>query len=246
MPTPIVGIIDTGIDEKNPWLEKTVTGGVTVCDKCEGVDIRDGFGDWIGHGTAVASVLHSFCPEAQLFAIRIFGHEFQTTAPWEGVSEKVLAAALDYCLAKGIGIVNISFSMARLMHPSVLEKACCCAAKANCIIVASHRSDGGTYYPAGLSYVLGVRRSIKCASGVVTVLSYETAEVATWGGPVILPHAGGCFCLTKGASFSAPAVAGLVARARCLYPDISLPEILNIFHKRECETTNANQFEHNF
>lgn len=228
---PVIGILDTGIDSSHPWLENSVIGGVTICENPEKTCVTNDYPDRVGHGTAVASIAHAFCPEAQLYAVRIYGLDLKK--PVDGVSETVLAAAITHCLEKGIRIINLSFSLAKPTQGGQLEAVCKQSFEVNCIITASHRSDGGTYYPAGYTSVLGVRRTMKCSPGEVAVLSMDKAEVATWGGPATVPDAFGGCTRSKGASLSAPSVAGLVARARAVRPEITLTGILELFQNME-------------
>jgi subtilisin len=234
----LVGVIDTGINARHPWLEGCVVGGSTVYGDHALPSVSSGYEDTFGHGTAVATILHSYCPDASLWAIRLArGRDLFPS----GATEAMIAAAVKQCLDKGIGIINLSFSMPEYTAGGIMESACAQAASMNCIIVATYREDRMSY-PAGFVHVLGVRHSGECAEGEVRVLSHDAAEVAALGGPRTIAHADeGVFIKAQGASYAAPVVAGLIARCRSLVPELSMREVLELFDraKREHDDTSC-------
>ncbi|MEW6488365.1 MAG: S8 family serine peptidase [Thermodesulfobacteriota bacterium] len=141
-----IAVIDTGV---NPW-HSHVRGRVEGCRVRVGADgsIReDGdFRDPVGHGTAVAGVLREALPEAELFAVRVFGDDAATYPSL--VARGILLAA-----AEGCRVLNLSLGVAPGPGAALLAQACEAAAEAGCVLVAPalpNRPDGAELLPAAL------------------------------------------------------------------------------------------------
>jgi hypothetical protein len=99
-----VGIVDSGVNPNHPHVGQ-VRGGVFLHADGESPD----FVDRIGHGTAVAGVIHEKAPAAELFAVRIFDRRLAANID-------TLMRGLDWCLGHGIHIVNLSVGTANDRH----------------------------------------------------------------------------------------------------------------------------------
>jgi len=95
-----VGIVDSGINPGHPHVGQ-VTGGVFLYAEGESPD----FVDRIGHGTAVAGVIHEKVPAAELYAVRIFDRRLAANID-------TVMRGLDWCLGHGMHIVNLSVGTA--------------------------------------------------------------------------------------------------------------------------------------
>ncbi len=104
-----VGIVDSGVNPNHPHVGQ-VMGGVFLHAEGESTD----FVDRIGHGTAVAGVIHEKAPAAEIFAVRIFDRRLAANID-------TLMRGLDWCLAHGIHIVNLSVGTANDQHRSRFE-----------------------------------------------------------------------------------------------------------------------------
>jgi len=69
-----IGVLDTGVCRTHPHVGKIVDGITITADGAMG-----GYEDSLGHGTAVASVIHHLNPEADLVAVKIFGGKLATS-----------------------------------------------------------------------------------------------------------------------------------------------------------------------
>jgi subtilisin family serine protease len=99
-----IAIIDSGITpapETGP-----VAGGISFVDETT----RDA----LGHGTAVAAVIHALAPEAELYAVKIFHRTLITDAV-------TLARALRW--AREMDFVNLSLGTANPEHRELLARA---------------------------------------------------------------------------------------------------------------------------
>ena len=144
-----IGVVDTGL---NPW-HSHVRGNVTGCRIFVGPDGRlhedVDFRDEVGHGTAVAAVIREAFPDAEIFAVRVFGAGDATYPSL--VARGILRAAAEQC-----GFVNLSLSVAPGRGDEVLTTACVVAREAGCVLVASARPDRRGWLPASLPGIYAV------------------------------------------------------------------------------------------
>jgi subtilisin family serine protease len=112
-----VGILDTGLNKEPGTVSATavinydVPGNKKDDDKNGYVD--DAFGwnaltngstrDFNGHGTAVAKVIHTIAPKAELFPVTVLNQQ--------GVGDcKTVSQGINYAVRQGADIINISAS----------------------------------------------------------------------------------------------------------------------------------------
>jgi len=155
-----IGVVDTGV---NPW-HSHVRGKVTGCRIHLGPDgtlQEDGdFRDPVGHGTAVAGVIREAFPEAEIFAVRVFGAGDATYPSL--VARGILRAAAEQC-----GFVNLSVSVPSGPGEDVVAAACAAAIEAGSVLVASARPDRPGWLPASLPGVYAVTADDTLAFGDV-------------------------------------------------------------------------------
>ena len=155
-----IGIVDTGV---NPW-HSHVRGDVTGCRihlGSDGTIEEDGdFRDPVGHGTAVAGVLREAFPEAEIYAVRVFGAADATYPSL--VARGILRAAAQQC-----DFVNVSVSVPPGPGEDVLAAACAAVIDAGCVLVASARPERPGWLPASLRGVYAVTADDTLAFGDV-------------------------------------------------------------------------------
>ncbi len=144
-----MAVVDTGV---NPW-HSHVRGAVDGCRVFVGEDgsVReDGdFRDPVGHGTAVAGVIRSGLPGAEVFAVRVFDEGLRTYPSL--VARGILRAA-----AEGCQVVNLSLSVGAGPGTEALAGACAAAQEAGCLLVAAGLPGVRGLLPASLPGVFGV------------------------------------------------------------------------------------------
>ena len=155
-----IGVVDTGV---NPW-HSHVRGDVTGCRihlGSDGTIEEDGdFRDPVGHGTAVAGVLREAFPEAEIYAVRVFGAADATYPSL--VARGILRAAAQQC-----DFVNVSVSVPPGPGEDVLAAACAAVIDAGCVLVASARPERPGWLPASLRGVYAVTADDTLAFGDV-------------------------------------------------------------------------------
>lgn len=105
-----VAVVDSGINPGHPHVAQ-VKGGVFFDRGIESPD----FVDRLGHGTAVAAVIHEKAPKADIYAVRIFNRRLSANID-------TLIQGLNWCLANGMHVVNLSVGTANEQHRPRFEE----------------------------------------------------------------------------------------------------------------------------
>ena len=197
-----IGVIDSGVHATHPHVGG-VAGGVAIAP--DGREDED-YTDRLGHGTAVAAAIREKAPEAELFAVKIFHQALASPiAP--------LVRAIDWCLAGGMHLINLSLGTDNPAHEPVLLAALDRVRVAGAILVAAHKDGGVRWLPGSLPGALPVALDWDCPRG-----EYRTAPLPDGrtlyrasGFPRPIPGIPPERNL-KGISFAVANVTGLLAR----------------------------------
>jgi subtilisin family serine protease len=133
-----VAIIDSGVHASHPHVGG-VAGGIAITEEGDHSD----FVDRLGHGTAVAGAIREKAPHAELFAVKIFDRTLSASVP-------VLVRAIDWAVAHGMHLVNLSLGTAVPHHEGVLRAAVDRAASAGVSIAAARDHDGVRWLPGSI------------------------------------------------------------------------------------------------
>ena len=145
MTAPVrIGMIDTGVNSAHPHVGN-IAGGVTIGTNRE----TPGYEDGLGHGTAIAALLHQQAPEAQLIAVKVFDRTLAT-------SRDAVIRAIDWCLQNEIDIINLSLGTANSAHRSEFEYAVRRIRACGRAIVSAHGINGTLALPGCLPGVIAV------------------------------------------------------------------------------------------
>jgi Subtilase family len=138
-----VGIIDSGVHAAHPHIGN-ITGGVTIAN---GAPDPSCYVDHLGHGTAIAALIHSRAPQADLFAVKIFRHKLVTKL------DDVLAA-IDWCLQNEMDLINLSLGTTNCTHRRAFEESTGKVSAAERGIVSAFEMDGIEALPGCLHGVV--------------------------------------------------------------------------------------------
>jgi subtilisin family serine protease len=139
-----IGVLDSGVCRTHPHVGKIVDGITIAADGA-----RAGYEDTLGHGTAVAAVIHHLNPQADLVAVKIFDRKLAT-------SLRVVIGAIDWCLEHDIQIINLSLGTLNPKHRSAFEDAVARTRQAGAVIVSALEMSGVAALPGSLAGVIGV------------------------------------------------------------------------------------------
>jgi hypothetical protein len=139
-----IGMIDTGVNPAHPHVGN-IAGGATISPKGE----TPGYEDRLGHGTAIAALLHQQAPEAQLIAVKVFDRTLATNCD-------AVIRAIDWCLQNEIDIINLSLGTANHAHRGEFEEAVRRVRALGKAIVSAHDVNGTLALPGCLPGVIAV------------------------------------------------------------------------------------------
>jgi len=242
----IVAIIDSGIDRTIPalgcrmWVNarEIPDNGLDddsngYIDDVYGWDFQDEDPDSLSgsplhwHGTFVAGVLADAVePEAgltdEVVDVRIMDLRFLDSDGLFTTSEWVqLVRAIDYALANGADIINMSI-YASDQPPRVVRDAVNRAVAAGALVVAIAGNDGGPLGPiASWEEVLTVTAQDREGTVASFANTGEAVDVGALGVGVLSLLPGGELATKEGTSFAAPWIAGLAALHLSENPAIS-------------------------
>jgi subtilisin family serine protease len=211
-----VGILDSGVDSLVPELNGSVIGNYEVREEQGGnavvISLERG-SDVTEHGTACAHIIHQLAPDAELHSVRVLGRGHNST------SERLLAA-LEFAVEQDWDILNLSLGtqtsyeeLARLADRAYYQGMLWIAARDN------KRTDAG--FPAGLSSVVGVDMEHFEEPTDFRFHHRRAIEVEAAGVYIDAPTPGGGRQQFTGSSFACPQVAGIAARLREHFPDLT-------------------------
>jgi len=175
MTTPVrIGMIDTGLNAAHLHVGN-IAGGVTIGPEGE----TAGYQDQLGHGTAIAALLHQQAPEAQLIAIKVFDRTLAT-------NRDTVIRAIDWCLQNEIDIINLSLGTANPAHRIRFEDAVRRIRTLGKAIVSAHDVNGALALPGCLPGVIAVVPNSACGDSIhvlkpgQTYESAKPAELSAW------------------------------------------------------------------
>jgi len=204
---PVVAVVDSGVQPDDPALQDHLLPGYDVV----GGDTNTG--DDNGHGTAVADVVASVCPDCRILPVKVL--DANATGDWT-----TIAAGVDWAADHGAQVINLSVGAPRAMD--VLGAAVAQAIAKGVIVVAAAGNDGEneSFYPAMYPNVISVAgvdqggaRSTWSNFGSWVTVAAPGCSMTPWlhdGSPA-------SFC---GTSAAAPFVAGLAGLALAFDPKL--------------------------
>ena len=212
----VVAVIDSAIDVKHPELANSIVDSFDALGSKEGPHVH---GTGIAGAIAAHARLMGSAPAAKILAIRAFG----TAAKGAESTSFVVLKGLDYAVAHGAQIINMSFAGPK---DALIERGIAATAAKGIVMVAASGNAGPKsppLYPAADAHVIAV--SATDAEDRLFAASNRGSyiAVAAPGVNIFLPAPDGKYQMTSGTSFSAAYVSGLVAllleRNPALKPD---------------------------
>lgn len=147
-----IAVVDSGVHGGHPHIGG-VAGGVHIAPG--GAEKRD-FTDRIGHGTAVAAAIREKAPDAEIWAVRVFGTRLSTTA-------STLVRAIEWAAGRGVDLINLSLGTRRPQHRSAMAAAVAAAVGRGSLVVSPAVHEGREWLPGCLPGTAGVELDRECA-----------------------------------------------------------------------------------
>ncbi|WP_435095201.1 S8 family peptidase [Halarchaeum sp. P4] len=231
-----VALVDSGVDTSHPAFE-----GVTVNQ----VDVTGtGTGDAVGHGTASAGQIARIAPDVELTMIKVFPDKGRTTS-------KYVLRAYQWLLnnASDIDAVNMSWGAGKdvrsinRLHTRLVSQGV-----RDTTAAGNTGAKGGSPATADRAFAVGACTDDATMAEFSSYNPRENPEVVAVGKYARLARADNSqfgypqtpdWTVASGTSFSAPAVAGMVARYLERHPDTDPKRVREDFvkHARNLEGT---------
>ena len=224
-----VAVIDSGVDAGNPLLSAP---GLVL----QGADVVQGGAanyDCIGHGTMVAGIIAAqprpgmgmagVAPGVQILPVR------QTESEQESNGAEQLASAINYAVANGATVINISITTSGSTPD--LAAAVSNALDHNDVVVAAAGNDGSsdnspTEYPASYPGVLSVG-AVGQNGQLLSFSSTGRVSVVAPGEDIVGPAADSPgLVVGQGTSFATAFVTGVAALVRSYLPGLTAQQVV--------------------
>lgn len=154
-----VAVIDSGLSfAVASQLGDCLQGSVAFVADPSGEPVRSAaaVADSLGHGTEVTRLVMEAAPATHFLCAQVF-------AGRDPVSPATVAAAIDWAVAQGAQLINMSLGLRA--DRAVLRQACRAAQAAGVLLVASAPARGAPVYPAMYAGVIAVSGDARCAPG---------------------------------------------------------------------------------
>ena len=215
-----VAIVDSGVERGHPAIGGRLGASMVVEIDGDEATVRHDPDDLdvAGHGTACAGIVHSIAPGAELVSVRVLGANNRARGA-------AFAAALEWVIGEGIGVVNLSLSsrseaLAPLFH-DIADRAYF----ANTLLVCAANNVSGPSFPSLFAAVVSVAAHDAGDPAVWFYNPSPPVEFGAHGVDVDVAWRDGARIRATGNSFAAPHLAGYAARIRARHPDATPFEV---------------------
>lgn len=140
-----VAVIDSGVHPAHPHVGSVSPGiGFDAGGRVGGDTV-----DRLGHGTAVCAVIREKMPRCEIVPVKVFDRDLRTSA-------EALEAAIDWSVAAGAHLINLSLGTENPSHETRLRMAVERAARAGALLISAAEQEGTRWLPGSLDDAVGV------------------------------------------------------------------------------------------
>ncbi|HKT44899.1 MAG TPA: S8 family serine peptidase [Gaiellaceae bacterium] len=218
-----VCVLDSGVEPGHP-LVGDVSRSIAVIRDGDSVVVRDDDeGDLCGHGTACAGIIRALAPDCDLVSVRVLG------AGYTG-SQQVLLAGLEWAIAQGFDVVNMSLSTTKRDHLDRLHELADAAYFRRTMLVASAHNMPVESFPWRFASVISVGSHEQSDPYVFYSNPSPPVEFFARGLELDVAWLGGGTLRCTGNSFAAPHISGLCALVLGKHPDLTPFQLKSVLH----------------
>ena len=222
-----IAILDSGVESDHPALGNlALSDDLAIVEDGSRLKVVRGDGDQFGHGTAIAGILRSVAPEAELGSFRVLGESLAARTA-------IIVEGARLAIERGYHILNCSFGCAIpehvLYHKRWVDEAYLGGVH---IVAACNNHDfARAEWPGSFSSVFTVNMA---RTGIDGGVFYKTGTLVEFSAPGVGVEVAWRDGLTKkvtGSSFAAPRVAGMLACLLSEKPGIRPLQAKALFHR---------------
>ncbi|WP_342478889.1 S8 family serine peptidase [Paenibacillus sp. FSL H7-0350] len=195
-----VAVIDSGVNLHDTVLHKRNIEAIKIENRiCQSWEA-----DSNGHGTDVVKIISGQTEAAAILSIQILNH-------CNKGSIDDLCEAIQYCVRKGVDVINLSLGMNMKCAEQIKRLKQCCdfAVESGVVLISSnHNHDHSELdsYPFAFSNIIGVQ----CSAGLGTTIKVDREQNnIVFNGSIVSVPDNERVILRKGNSFITPMVTGL-------------------------------------
>jgi subtilisin family serine protease len=160
-----VAVLDSGVHPSHPHVGR-LAKGVMIAPHGESEDVLDR----LGHGTAVAAVIHHLAPEAEIVPVKIFYDQLATNLA-------VIIRAVDWCLENDIQVINLSLGTTNESHRKSFEQMAARVLQSGSVVVSAYAMKEQYLMPGNLPGILGVVADTDCEPNGYSIREQEGKTV---------------------------------------------------------------------
>ena len=228
-----IAVIDSGVEADHPALRKMrLRDSIGVVEEDGRIEIRSGEGfDVYGHGTAVAGIIHSVAPQAEVGSFRVLDARNLSRSA-------VIQAGIYEAFRRGYHVLNCSFGCKGLPryvmpHKQWIDEAYVRGVHvvAACNNIDPREPEWPAHFPSVIAVSIeGGEQTEQEEDGDTSFVHVpgELVEFAAAGENVEVAWTGKATRVETGSSFAAPVVAGLVARLLSVAPGLPPAHVLDL------------------
>jgi subtilisin family serine protease len=219
-----VCILDSGIEANHPMVGD-IAGAVVISvdEDDEIIAEEDTEGDLCGHGTACAGVVRAIAPDAEIYSVRVLGAGFKG-------SGRTLLAGLEWAIAQGYDIVNMSLSTTKRALGDTLHELADSAYFQRTMLVASAHNMPVESYPWRFSSVVSVGSHEEDDPLVFYANPDPPVEFFARGVDVDVAWLGGGSIRATGNSFATPALSAIAALVLGKHPGLTPFQVKTVLY----------------
>jgi len=218
-----VCVLDSGIELDHP-LVGAVQRSVAVSRDGDEISVADDdAGDLCGHGTACAGIIRSLAPECELTSVRVLGEGYTGSAA-------VLLGGLEWAIAQGFHIVNMSLSTTKKQYAEQLHELADAAYFKRTMLVASAHNMPVESFPWRFASVVSVGSHEEDDPLAYFYNPAPPVEFFARGLSVDVAWLGGGTVNSTGNSLATPHIAGICALVLSKHPELTPFQLKSVLH----------------